>query len=129
MTLYWSYRKEKAVRTEEQTVLHVVREDGDIDHGTARTIASWYNEPGIVATFVTTGALPQRPEISEDTSDDDLEELDVSGTLMSTILRGVSPGQIRENSEVLEALDRYLSNRDKSNDLGPVPGWSNMWVK
>lgn len=98
---------------DERAVTRVLsaRGKGDvIEAGTARTIASWFNEPGIVASFVSTGAIP----------DND------AGALYAAMMRGVV---LDDGTRVAAyALNTYLNDRSECGDSGPVAGWSDMWV-
>lgn len=86
--------------------------DGEtIDHGTARAIASGYNDYR-TAHFVSTGYMPQ--------SD--------AQWLMDALRRGVDAQTLKRDSEALTALMAYLLEREESGDTGRVPGWSDMWV-
>jgi hypothetical protein len=83
--------------------------DGEIiDHGTARTIASQYNCPGIAASFVTTGAMPGP-----------------APTFLMEELTDQTSEQWRQD-DALNALEDYLIERGA--DTGKVSGWSDMWV-
>jgi hypothetical protein len=79
-----------------------------IDHGTARAIASGYNDHR-TAHFVTTGYMPQGD----------------AQWLMDAIERGVDTSIFRRE---LVALRAYLTDREESGDTGRVDGWSDMWV-
>lgn len=96
-------------------VLGTLGEGERIDAGTARTIASWFNEPGIVESFVSTGAMPT-----------DTDEPGVD--LLHAMMRGVDQRTRDANTDALLALDYYLEDREVSGDLGKVDGWSDMWV-
>lgn len=86
-----------------------------ISHGTARTIASWFNDGAdtVIYAFVSTGAMP-----NDHNADD----------LYSALLRGVDEGT-RNSTPGLHALKRYLENRVRTGQTGPVDGWSDMWVQ
>lgn len=85
----------------------------EIDHGTARAVASGYNKPGIVAQFVTTGAI--RPDAT-------------------TLWRAVTDdcrlyqSATREERAALDALGTYLLHREHEDGGRAVPGWAQMWV-
>lgn len=89
-------------------VIASLRSGETIDHGTARAIASQYNGPGIVATFVTTGAMPG-----------------MAPTFLMEELTDMTSGQWRQD-DALNALEDYLVERGANWDK--VPGWSGMWV-
>ena len=97
-------------------VIAALGEGERIDHGTARTIAAWFNEPGIVASFVSTGAMP---------TDTDTPGVDLLHAMQS----GVDQATRDTNIDALLALDYYLEDREAAGDLGPVDGWSSMWVQ
>jgi hypothetical protein len=90
--------------------LNALGEGEIIDHGTARAIASQYNDYR-TAHFVNTGYIPQGAQ-----------------WLMSAIRRGVSPADLKQGADALNALTAYLVSREESHDTGRVPGWSDMWV-
>lgn len=96
-------------------VLAALSEGERIDHGTARTIGAWFNEPGIVESFVSTGAMP---------TDTETPGLD----LLHAMQRGVDQATRDANCDALLALDYYLEDRESAGDLAPVDGWSRMWV-
>lgn len=103
---------------DEQAVARVLSglpEGERIDAGTARTIASWFNEPGIVESFVSTGAMP---------TDTDTPGVD----LLHAMQRGVDSATRSANVDALLALDYYLEDRESAGDLDPVSGWSAVWV-
>jgi hypothetical protein len=105
--------------SDEQAVANVLEslEEGErIGHGTARTIAAWFNEPGIVESFVSTGALPTDTETP-------------GADLLHAMMRGVDQATRDANNDALLALDYYLEDRETAGDLAPVPGWSSMWVR
>lgn len=94
--------------------LSALGEGEEIDHGTARTIASQYNELGPVASFVSTGAI---------TTED-----------ASTLWRLVTDnGKLYETGspderKALDYLGTYLMERVRYDDMGRIAGWSDMWV-
>jgi hypothetical protein len=88
--------------------INALGEGEEINHGTARTIASQYNCPGIAATFVTTGAMPGP-----------------APKFLMEALTGMEPEQWRQD-DALGALEDYLSERGADTDR--IPGWSDMWV-
>ncbi|MFF6988373.1 hypothetical protein [Streptomyces sp. NPDC010273] len=88
----------------------------EIEHGTARTIASWFNGPGHVGTFVSTGAMPVGEAFPTD-------------VLMYELRKGLDPATERANVDALEALETYLTERECYDDLDRVDGWSDMWVR
>lgn len=96
-------------------VLGELNEGERIDASTARTIASWFNEPGIVESFVSTGAMP---------TDTETPGVD----LLHAMQRGVDQATREANTDALLALDFYLEDREAAGDLGKVTGWSDMWV-
>jgi hypothetical protein len=103
--------------SDEQAVANVLEslEEGErIGHGMARTIASWFNEPGIVESFVSTGALP---------TDTETPGVD----LLHAMMRGVDQATRDANTDALLALGHYLEDREAAGDLAPVPAWSSMW--
>lgn len=89
--------------------------DGEIiDHGTARTIASWFNDGGdtTIYSFVSTGAIHESdPE-----------------ALMCALKRGVDARTLTNAADALCALERHVYDRAEYDDCGPVVGWSDMWV-
>lgn len=97
-------------------VLESLAEGERIGHGTARTIASWFNEPGIVESFVSTGAMP---------TDTETPGVD----LLHAMYRSVDQATRDANNDTLLALDYYFEDREAAGDLGPVDGWSGMWVR
>lgn len=96
-------------------VLGALGEGEVIDDGTARTIGSWFNEPGIVESFVSTGAMP---------TDSETPGLD----LLHAMQRGVDRATRDANTDALLALDYYLDNREAGGVLEAVSGWSGLWV-
>lgn len=105
--------------TDEQAVALVLDEleEGErINHGTARTIGAWFNEPGLVESFVSTGAMP---------TDTETPGLD----LLHAMQRGVDQQTRDACSDALLALDYYLEDRESAGDLGPVEGWPSMGVR
>ena len=86
-----------------------------IDHGTARTIAAWFNGPGHVATFVTTGAM---------TADGAW----ITDELMELIRSGVDAATLKANEDALNALEAYLKEREDWFEVDAVDGWAQMWV-
>ena len=84
----------------------------EIDHGTARTIGSWYAS-GMDETqsFASTGAII-------DTATSLWRRMTDNGALYSTAND--------DDKLALDMLGTYLLNRD---DKLPVPGWSDMWVR
>lgn len=99
-------------RAVERSIREVVAE---IDHGTARTIASWFNTPGPVETFVSTGAMPVGEAFPTD-------------VLMYAVRKDLDPATERANVDALDALETYLNERECYDDLDRVDGWSDMWV-
>jgi len=97
-------------------VIGALEEGERIGHGTARTIASWFNEPGIVESFVSTGAMPTGTETP-------------GVDLLHAMQRGVDRVTRDASTDALLALDYYLEDREAAGDLGPVDGWSRMWVR
>ena len=89
-------------------------EGEEIDHGTARTIASWFNDGGDTAnySFVSTGTIHEGD----------------GEYLMSSFTRGVDSATLAENASALAALRAYVDDRVRSGDTDRVPGWSDMWV-
>ena len=85
---------------------------GEIDDGTARTIASWYHNGGgsLGYQFVSTGVIPE----SSDALWNDLTD---NGALYT---QADSRGRL-----CLNMLGTYLLNRK---DRSPVKGWSMLWV-
>ncbi|MFG3718224.1 hypothetical protein ACGF8D_10545 [Streptomyces massasporeus] len=86
-----------------------------IDHGTARTIAAWFNGPGAVAGFVSTGIIKGDTAFPTD-------------EIMHLIRSGVDAVTLRANEAALDALEAYLQERENYFDLEPVDGWTSMWV-
>lgn len=86
----------------------------EIGHGTARAIASQYNELGPVASFVSTGAIT-----TEDGS-----------TLWRLVTDGGVLYQSGSASErmALDSLGTYFLDRVRSGDTDRITGWSDMWV-
>lgn len=106
---------------DEQAVAEVLASLGEgerIGHGTARTIAAWFNDGADAAiySFVSTGAMP---------TDTDTPGVD----LLHALMRGVDQATRDDNTDALLALDWYLENREIAGDLGRVDGWSDMWVR
>ncbi|WP_413114819.1 hypothetical protein ACK1X7_07380 [Streptomyces sp. CY1] len=85
---------------------------GVIDHGTARAIASGYNDYR-TAHFVNTGYMPRGDAM----------------WLMDAVRRGVDVQTLENDRAALEALCGYLLHRQGAGDTGRVPGWSGMWVR
>jgi hypothetical protein len=139
--------------TDEQAVARAIEDltAGEaIDHATARTIASWFNqsderalarvlahvpdgqivEPvtadilagwstesgGMVAAFVATGELPA-PEHDEDENVADFQW---------AMRLGADDETFTKTGEARGAFQTYLVLRDRAEDWGPVPGWSDM---
>lgn len=94
---------EKAVKRE----LERLGDDYVIDHGTARTIASWFNDFS-TAPFVTTGVM-----------------YDTVDVMMSDIKRGCD---IPSWEAEFNALEAYLFLRAEFGETGKVWAWSEMWV-
>jgi hypothetical protein len=82
-----------------------------IDHGTARAIASGYNDYR-TAHFVSTGYMPQGD----------------AAWLMEAVKRGVDAATLESDAAALEALEAYLQERESTGDTGRIDGWSDMWV-
>jgi hypothetical protein len=102
--------------SDERAVNRIVTDEtADVSHGVARTIAAWFNEPGMVAAFVSTGAMPA-------------DETFPADALMGAIRAGVDAATLRSNADALDALEAYLSERESWGDVDPVVGWSQMWV-
>jgi hypothetical protein len=95
-------------------VLNALSEGEIIDHGTARAIASQYNEPGVCESFVSTGAIPSG------------EEGD-SSTLIYALFEGTAEHP-DYGLRAARALEEYIEDRFEAGDCAPVPGWSGMWV-
>jgi hypothetical protein len=87
--------------------------DGDvIDHGTARTIASWFQQSdGITDVFVSTGAIDVVRRLWVALMDDGGFDL-YRGCDFATRF-------------AIMNLAHYILT---SGTRGPVPGWSDMWV-
>lgn len=107
--------------SDERAVARVLAALGDgetIDHGTARTIASWFTDGAdtVNYAFVSTGTMP---------SDTETPGVDI----LHTMYRGVDQATRDANNDALLALDYYLEEREASGDLGRIPGWSDMWVR
>ncbi len=87
-------------------------DDEEIDHGTARTIGSWYAaEMDETQSFASTGAII-------DTATSLWHKLTDNGKLYATASD--------DDKLALDMLGTYLLNRDNHD---PVPGWSRMWVR
>lgn len=83
----------------------------EISDACARVIASWYHDGGTSDTyaFVSSGAI---------LADNLWRQFTNNGSLYETA--------DADNKLALDALGTYLLNRE---DKGPVPGWSNLWVR
>lgn len=83
----------------------------EISDACARTIASWYHDGGTSDTyaFVSTGAI---------VADDLWRQFTYNGELYKSA--------DADHKLALDALGTYLLNRE---DKGPVPGWSNLWIR
>ncbi|MGV9850436.1 hypothetical protein ACWDWU_16955 [Streptomyces sp. NPDC003442] len=107
---------ERLAMSDEQMIKDAVKaarqRGGVIDHGTARAIASGYNDYR-TAHFVNTGYMPRGDAM----------------WLMDAIRRGVDAQTLENDREALEALCGYLLQRQGKGDTGRVPGWSGMWVR
>jgi hypothetical protein len=107
--------------SDEQAVAEVLAslEEGErIGHGTARTIAAWFNNGAdtVICSFVSTGAMPTGT--------------DTPGVhLLHALMRSVDQATRDGNTDALLALDYYLEDREAVGNLGPVDGWSGMWVR
>jgi hypothetical protein len=91
----------------------VAQDEGrEIDHGTARTIGSWYAQ-GMDETqsFATTGAIIN-------TATTLWRRMTDNGNLYSTASE--------DDKLALDMIGTYLLNRE---DTGPVPGWHHMWCR
>lgn len=97
-------------------VLGALSEGEIIDHGTARAIATGYNEPGICESFVSTGAIPSGENGGAD-----------SFTLIYALFEGTA-AHPDYGLRAAKALEEYIEDRNEAGDFGPVPGWSGMWV-
>ncbi|KUJ70812.1 hypothetical protein ACZ90_00385 [Streptomyces albus subsp. albus] len=82
-----------------------------IDHGTARAIASRYNDYR-TGHFVTTGYMSQGNAM----------------WLMNALKRGVDAQTLERDRAALDALCGYLLRRQAKGETGRVDGWSGMWV-
>lgn len=85
----------------------------EISDACARTIASWYQHPGMTeesARFVARGEIC--------TPADDVYR----GLISSEDYNYASPAHKR----ALDMFGTYLLNRE---DRGPIEGWSSMWVR
>lgn len=102
--------------SDERAVARAIAETTIIDDATARTIASWFNEPGHVHAFVSTGAMP-------------VYKTSPSNALMSEIRKGVDALTLEKERDALDALQAYLEDREDSCLLDRVSGWSDMWVR
>lgn len=93
----------------------VTNDESFISHGTARTIGSWFNDGAdtYIYSFVSTGAIHEG----------DGEEV------FRRMIRDLDTPTYVENGEALNELSHYLDNRVRKGDVGPVPGWSDMWVQ
>lgn len=94
--------------------------NGIMDHAAARVFAAGYNAPD-TAAFVTTGEIPT------DGDGDEHDDDDVDGPaewLMEDIRRGVDSATLARDSDALEALHAYLTDRVANGDTGPVDGWA-----
>ena len=106
---------------DETAVAQVIASLGEgerIGHGTARTIAAWFNDGGdtTIYAFVSTGAMPTDTETP-------------GPDLLHAMMRGVDRATRDANTDALLALDYYLKDREIAGDLGPVADWSSMWVR
>lgn len=102
---------------DERAVARAIEEAlAEIDHGTARTIASWFNNGAdtVIYAFVSTGAMVG------DTFPTDV--------LMHHLREGVDQATLDGVAGPLEALEVYLKEREDYDDLDRVDGWSDMWV-
>ncbi|MGW0930710.1 hypothetical protein [Streptomyces sp. NPDC002644] len=105
--------------SEEQAVREAIarrHEMGEprIDHGTARTIAAWFNDGAdtSVYSFVSTGAIHEGD----------------GEYLYQGLTRGVDDVTLRENRWALSELGVYIDHRVYHGETAPVAGWSGMWV-
>lgn len=91
-----------------------VRENREIDHGTARTIAANYHD-GKADTygFVSTGAIPEGIDTGEF-----WRRFTDDGKLYAMATN--------EERRFLDCFGTYLLHR--RNDRGAVEGWSDMWA-
>lgn len=107
---------ERLAMKDEQMIKDAVkaaRQRGEvIDHGTARAIASGYNDYR-TAHFVNTGYMPKGDAL----------------WLMDAIRRGVDAETLESDRPALDALCAYLLHRQGTGDTGRVHGWSDMWVR
>lgn len=89
----------------------------EIDHGTARTIASWFNDGAntIIYAFVSTGAM--------------VGDTFPTDALLHEMRKGLDAATERANEYALEALEAYCNERESYDDLDRVAGWSDMWVR
>jgi hypothetical protein len=83
----------------------------EIDHGVARTIASWYHNGGITATI----ALSSTGTITDDLT-------------MFMLHEGDYDSQPEDDRLALDMLWSYVEARRRAGDTGKVPGWDNMWA-
>lgn len=97
-------------------VLDGLAEGQIIDHGTARTIASQYNEPGICESFVSTGAIPSGESDGPD-----------SFSLIYALFDGTAEHP-EYGLRAAKALEEYIEDRSEAGEFAPVDGWSGMWV-
>lgn len=83
----------------------------EISDGCARTIASWYHDGGVSDTyaFVSSGAI---------VADSLWRQFTNNGTLYDSA--------DADDKLALDALGTYLLNRENK---GPVPGWSELWIR
>lgn len=105
--------------SDERAIARVIAalSDGEtIDHGTARAIASQYNDGAdtTVYAFVSTGAMP--------------DEFLSTDRLYRALVAGVSGADQERNADALTALDAYMREREETDALGRVDGWPDMWV-
>jgi hypothetical protein len=104
---------------DDRAILRVLDALGDgeiIDHGTARAVASQYNEPGICESFVSTGSIPSGEDGGAD-----------SFTLIYALFDGTAEHP-EYGLRAAKALEEYIEDRNEAGDFAPVPGWSDMWV-
>lgn len=87
------------------------RDKHELEHGTARAIASAYHHGGDTYAFVSTGVILDSDLYGQLTDDSALYQT----------------GSLSDKRE-LNWLGTYLVRRIVNGDTGPIDGWSDMWI-
>lgn len=87
----------------------------EIDHGTARTIASMYHEgqATIGYAFASSGVML---------------DVESDGVIRDLFPDGWHASASADERLLLDMLGTYLSERARNGETGPVDGWSRLWV-